>query len=51
MIEAKPEFLARIKTLLGKEAEDYLKWIRVPLKPSIRVNTLKISKEKLKEKL
>ncbi len=51
MIEPKPEFLARIKELLGDETDEYLKWIRVPLKPSIRVNTLKISKQELKEKL
>lgn len=51
MIEPKPEFLERIRLLLGKETEKFLEWIRVPLKPSIRVNTLKISKEDLKNKL
>lgn len=51
MYESKPEFIERIQILLNKDSEKYFEWIRKPLKPSIRVNTLKISKEKLKEKL
>ncbi|MGB9707988.1 MAG: NOL1/NOP2/sun family putative RNA methylase [Candidatus Pacearchaeota archaeon] len=50
-IEPKPEFFERMKLLLGDELQEYLKWIRKPLKPSIRTNTLKISQEALKERL
>lgn len=51
MIEAKPAFLDRIKTLLGDETQKFLEWIMLPTKPSIRVNTLKISEQELKKRL
>lgn len=51
MIEAKPEFLKRMKELLGEELQEYLRWIRKPLVPSIRVNTLKSSRQELKKRL
>lgn len=51
MIEIKPLFLERIKALVGDETQRFLEWIRLPIKPSIRVNTLKISEQELKKKL
>lgn len=52
MIEAKPEFVKRIEEMLGKnETQIFLEWIRKPLLPSIRVNTLKISEEELQKRL
>lgn len=51
MYEPKQEFIERIKELLGDETAEFLEWIKKPLKPSIRVNTLKISKEELKKRL
>ena len=44
-------FIERMKKLLGNDFENYWNSIDEPLKRSIRVNTLKISPEKLKEKL
>jgi len=51
MYEPKIEFVERIEALLGDETNTFLEWIRKPLLPSIRVNTLKISKRELKERL
>lgn len=51
MYEPKPEFIERIKLLLGSEANIFLEWIKKPLQPSIRINTLKISRKELKERL
>ncbi len=49
--ELKPLFVERMQNLLGKDFENYLKTFKkTPLK-SIRVNTLKISPEKLRQRL
>jgi NOL1/NOP2/sun family putative RNA methylase len=51
MIKPKPLFLERIRLMLGDETEKYLKSLeREPFK-SIRVNTLKIDVNELKERL
>ena len=49
--EPKPLFLERMKKLLGKDMDSYLEFLKKPLTRSIRCNTLKISPEKLKERL
>ncbi len=50
-IQPKPLFLERMKELLGKDFEKYIKSLeKTPLK-SFRVNTLKISPEDLKKRL
>ncbi|MFH1787407.1 MAG: RsmB/NOP family class I SAM-dependent RNA methyltransferase [archaeon] len=51
--EAKPLFLERIQQLLTdkKDYENYLNILKIPPVKSIRCNTLKISPDKLKEKL
>ncbi len=50
-LEPKPLFLERMKELLGKDFEKYIKSLQgTPLK-SFRVNTLKISPEELKKRL
>ena len=46
MIEQLPKaFLERMKTMLGKEYEDFLKSYEAPRQFGLRVNTLKISVE------
>lgn len=50
-INAKPEFVKRIEEMLGNETQEFLEWIRKPIVPSIRANTLKISEQELKKKL
>ena len=46
MIEQLPKaFLVRMKTMLGKEYEDFLKSYEAPRQFGLRVNTLKISVE------
>lgn len=47
----KPLFLERMKTLLGKDFDNYLKILEKQPVNSIRCNTLKISPEKLKKRL
>tara|TARA_Y100000034_G_scaffold45400_1_gene55841 strand:+ start:19642 stop:20610 length:969 start_codon:yes stop_codon:yes gene_type:complete len=49
--EAKPLFLERMKLLLGKEYGNYMEILKHEPVRSIRANTLKITPEKLKEKL
>ena len=49
--EPKPLFLERMSALLGKDMGSYLEFLKKPLARSIRTNTLKISPEKLKERL
>ena len=49
--EPKPLFTERMKTLLGKDFDKYWKTVQTSELRSIRVNTLKISIEKLKKKL
>lgn len=49
--EPKPLFLERMKTLLGKDFEDYMKILEKEPVRSIRCNTLKISPEDLKKRL
>ena len=49
--EPKPLFIERMKLLLGKDFENYLKKIQEQPLKSIRVNTLKISTKELKKKL
>lgn len=51
MIQPKPEFVSRMKQLLGKETDLFFKKIRESPKKIIRVNTLKISREELLKKL
>lgn len=50
-IEPKPLFLERMKKLLGKDMDNYLKIIDSEPPCSIRVNTLKISPKELKTRL
>jgi len=47
----KPLFIERMKLLLGKEFKNYQEILKKPPVKSIRVNTLKISPEKLKKRL
>ncbi len=47
----KPLFIERMKLLLGKEFKEYEEILKKPPVRSIRVNTLKISPEKLKKRL
>ncbi len=47
----KPLFEKRMKKLLKKEYKDYIESLDIPLKTSIRCNTLKISPNKLKQRL
>ncbi len=47
----KPLFIERMKLLLGKDFKEYEEILKKPPVRSIRVNTLKISPEKLKERL
>lgn len=47
----KPLFIERMKLLLGKDFENYQEILKKELVRSIRVNTLKISSEKLKKRL
>lgn len=49
--EPKPLFLERMKTLLGKDFEDYMKILEKEPVRSLRCNTLKISPEDLKKRL
>ncbi|MBT96980.1 MAG: RsmB/NOP family class I SAM-dependent RNA methyltransferase [Candidatus Pacearchaeota archaeon] len=49
--EAKPLFLKRMKSLLEKDFDNYMEILKREPVRSIRTNTLKISPEKLKEKL
>ena len=49
--EMKPPFKERMKKLLGNDFSEYEKILKIPPVRSIRCNTLKISPEKLKEKL
>jgi NOL1/NOP2/sun family putative RNA methylase len=49
--EMKPLFKERIKKLLGDDFSKYEKILKIPPVRSIRCNTLKISPEKLKQKL
>jgi len=51
MIEPKPLFRERIRSLLGKEADEFFKYCYIPLPNFIRCNTIKISPEKLVERL
>lgn len=51
MSEFNPRFIQRAKSLLGEEYEKFLEYSKKPLKKSIRVNTLKISKKRLLEKI
>ncbi len=50
-MKLKEEFVKRSKKLLGNEAEKYFKMLEKPLTSALRVNTLKISPSKLKERL
>lgn len=50
-IEVKEGFEDRFKNLLGERYEEFMKYSLTFLKRSIRVNTLKISVDELKEKL
>ena len=47
----KPLFIERMKLLLGKDFKEYEEILKKPPVRSIRVNTLKISPEKLKKRL
>lgn len=47
----KEEFVARMKELLGKEYSEYEQILKIPPVKSIRCNLLKISPQKLKERL
>lgn len=47
----KPLFLERMKSLLGKDFEEYMKVLKVMPVKSIRCNTLKISPTELKDRL
>jgi len=47
----KESFKDYFKNLLGNELDDFINACKMPLKDSIRVNTLKITPEKLKEYL
>jgi NOL1/NOP2/sun family putative RNA methylase len=49
--EPKPLFLERMKELLGKDFESYLKILKKEPVHSLRCNTLKISVEELKKRL
>lgn len=49
--EPKPLFVERMKELLGKDFENYLEILKKDPVRSLRCNTLKISPEKLKERL
>lgn len=46
-----PKFVDRYKELLGKELKTFLEFCEKPLKDAVRVNRLKISKERLIRKL
>ena len=50
-MEPKPEFVSRIKNLLGVEADTFFEYIKKPIQKIIRVNTIKISREELTKKL
>jgi len=50
-IQPKPLFLERMKELLGKDFEKYIKSLQGNTLKSFRVNTLKISPEELKKRL
>ncbi len=45
------EFFQRYEELLGNKADKFFEYLVKPLRPSIRVNTLKISPDELREKL
>lgn len=49
--EPKEEFIERMRNLLGKELDSYLKFIETPYKKMIRVNTIKISRDELLRRL
>jgi NOL1/NOP2/sun family putative RNA methylase len=49
--EPKPLFLERMKSLLGKDFNNYMEILKHEPVRSLRTNTLKITPEKLKEKL
>ncbi|MFH0831346.1 MAG: RsmB/NOP family class I SAM-dependent RNA methyltransferase [archaeon] len=51
MIEPKPLFKERISQLLGSEGEIFFDYCRRPLQSWIRCNTIKMSPEKLAERL
>ena len=46
-----PRFVERAKKLLGSELKTFLEFCKKPLKDAIRVNTIKINKERLIKKL
>ncbi|GIU68296.1 MAG: tRNA methyltransferase [Candidatus Pacearchaeota archaeon] len=50
-LELKPFFVERMKKILGKDFDFYLRSINEPIKNYIRCNTLKITPEELKLKL
>ena len=50
-MKLKESFIKRAKELMGEEAEEYLKYTSMPLRKSIRVNTLKISVNDLVKKI
>jgi NOL1/NOP2/sun family putative RNA methylase len=50
-LEFKKDFAERYKKILGEEAKLFFEYCKKLLTPSIRVNTLKITKEKLEERL
>jgi NOL1/NOP2/sun family putative RNA methylase len=50
-LEPKPLFVERMKKLLGRDFESYMKILKKDLPRSIRVNKLKISPEELRKKL
>jgi len=49
-IDFKPKFIERYRNILGEELETFLEFCLKPLRRSIRINTLKISKEEFLER-
>jgi NOL1/NOP2/sun family putative RNA methylase len=47
----KPKFKERFRKLLGRELNTFLEYQKKPMKETIRINTLKISREELVKKL
>jgi len=50
-IKFKKAFIERYRAILGPEVENFIEYSRKPLTPTIRVNTIKISKKELVERL